>query len=45
MFDKRGKFHFMMPKATPLARTSLRFYINPTPQARDLRISISWWLT
>ena len=45
MFDKRDKFHSMVPKATPLAKTSLHFYMNPTPQARDLCISISWWLT
>jgi hypothetical protein len=45
MFDKRDKFHSMMPKATPLTKTSLHFYVNPTPQARDLCISISWSLT
>jgi len=45
MFDRRDKLQSMMPKATPLAKTSLRFYMNPTPEAKDLYISISWSLT
>jgi hypothetical protein len=45
MVDKRDKFQSMMPQATPLAKTSLRFYMNPTPEAKYLCISISWSLT